>query len=129
MTFTCSATGIPPPEINWVRNGVPFDQRNIWVTLSDYSEQIYSTYACGENIFLVSRNLTLDNAMDGDSGTYTCVASNGNAVTPMVTQNFQLFVNGMFDITDMLVPNLGLRIQLLITHICSMFLPSCPHHL
>ena len=100
MTFTCSATGIPPPEINWVRNGVPFEQRNIWVTVSDYSEQAYST--SGENIFLVSRNLTLDNAMDADSGTYTCVASNGNAVTPMITQNFQLFVNGMSYIANFL---------------------------
>jgi len=75
-----------------MKNGVPFDQRNIWVTLSDYSEQIYTTSG-----FLVSRNLTLDNTMDADSGTYTCVASNGNAVTPMIMQNFKLLVNGMSD--------------------------------
>ena len=73
-----------------MKNGVPFDQRNIRITLSDYSEQIYTS-----NGFLVSRNLILESTMDADSGTYTCVASNGNALTPMITQNFKLLVNGM----------------------------------
>jgi len=92
VIFTCSATGIPPPEITWMRNGVPFS--NSQVTLSNPTMPgIYSTD--GGNIYFVSRNLTLDNTMDADSGTYTCVASNGNAVTPSVTQDFELFVNGM----------------------------------
>ena len=91
VTFTCSATGIPPPEITWMRNGVPFS--NTRVTLSDPTiPEIYSTN--GENVYSVSRNLTLDNTTDADSGIYTCVASNGNAVTPTVTQDFELFVNG-----------------------------------
>jgi len=92
VTFTCSATGIPPPEITWMKNGVPFT--NTRVTLSDPTmPELYSTD--GGNINFVSRNLTLDNTMDADSGTYTCVASNGNAVTLNVTQDFELFVNGM----------------------------------
>ena len=32
--------------------------------------------------------------MDADSGTYTCVASNGNTVDPTDVQNFELFVRG-----------------------------------
>ena len=48
----------------------------------------------GGNIYFVSRNLTLDNTMDADSGTYTCVASNGNDVDPTDVQNFGLFVRG-----------------------------------
>ena len=32
--------------------------------------------------------------MDADSGTYTCVASNGNAVDPTDVQDFELFVRG-----------------------------------
>ena len=32
--------------------------------------------------------------MDADSGTYTCVASNGNAVNLTDVQNFELFVRG-----------------------------------
>ena len=92
VIFTCSATGIPPPEIAWMRNGVPFS--NSRVTLSDPTiPELYSTD--GGNIYFVSRNLTLDNTLDAHSGTYTCVASNGNAVTPSVTQDFELFVNGM----------------------------------
>ena len=91
VTFTCSATGIPPPEITWTKNEVPFS--NARVTLSDPTmPELYSTL--GGIIFLVSRNLTLETTMDADSGTYSCVASNGNSVEPSVTQNFELFVNG-----------------------------------
>ena len=97
VTFTCSATGIPPPEITWTRNGVPFS--NARVTLSNPTmPELYPTD--GGNIFLVSRNLTLANTMDADSGTYTCVASNGNAVTPNDTQDSQLFVNGKLDMCN-----------------------------
>ena len=93
VTFTCSATGIPPPEITWMRNGAPFDQSNTRVILSDPTmPELFSTG--GGNIYFVSRNLTLDNTMDADSGTYTCVASNGNAVDPTDMQNFELFVRG-----------------------------------
>jgi len=55
--------------------------------------ELYSTD--GGKIYFVSRNLAIDNRMDANSGTYTCVASNGNAVTPNVTQGFELSVNGM----------------------------------
>ena len=76
-----------------MRNEAPFDQSNTRVTLSDPTMPVvFST--SGGNIYFVSRNLTLDNTMDADSGTYTCVASNGNAVTPTDTQNFELFVRG-----------------------------------
>ena len=80
-----------------MRNGVPFS--NSRVTLSDPTmPELYSTD--GGNIYFVSRNLTLDNTMDADSGTYTCVASNGNAVTPSVTQDFEVFVNGKLDLCN-----------------------------
>ena len=70
---------------------MPFS--NTRVTLSDPTmPEHYSTD--GGNIFLVSRNLSLDNATKTDSGTYTCVASNGNIVQQ--TQNFHLFVNCKF---------------------------------
>ena len=76
-----------------MRNGASFDQRNTRVILSDPTmPELFR--AGGEAIYFVSRNLTLDNTMDADSGTYTCVASNGNAVTPTDTQNFELFVRG-----------------------------------
>ena len=77
-----------------MRNGLPFDRRNTRVTLSNHSEEIFSTD--GGDTFLVSRNLTLANTMDDDSGIYTCVASNGSAVDLTDMQNFELFVRGNF---------------------------------
>ena len=103
VTFTCSATGIPPPEITWMRNGAPFDQSNTRVTLSDPTmPELFST--SGGNIYFVSRNLTLDNTMDADSGTYICVASNGNCVNPTDVQNFTLFVRGEITLLVGVVP-------------------------
>ena len=76
-----------------MRNGAPFDQSNTQVTLSDPTmPNLFSTG--GGNIYFVSRNLTLNNTTDADSGTYTCVASNGNDVDPTDVQNFTLFVRG-----------------------------------
>ena len=93
VTFTCSATGIPPPEITWMRNGAVFDESNTRVTLSDPSvPELYSTNE--GYVFLVSHNLTLDNTMDADTGTYTCVASNGNVMNQTDMQSFELTVKG-----------------------------------
>jgi len=90
VVFTCSATGIPPPEISWMRNGVPFNQTITQVTLSVPTvPELYSTDR--GDIYFVSRNLTLDSTMDSDSGAYTCVASNAAA---SVTQNLQLTIQG-----------------------------------
>ena len=94
VTFTCSATGIPPPEITWMRNGVVLDVSvDSRISLSNPSgPEAIST--AGGNISSVSHSLTISNTRDNDSDTYACVAPNGNAVTPSVTQIFELFVNG-----------------------------------
>ena len=91
VTFTCSATGIPPPEITWMRNGVILNESvDSRISLSDPE----TVPTGGGNIISVSHTLNISTTRDNDSGPYTCVASNGNAVTPNVTQDFRLFVNG-----------------------------------
>ena len=95
VIFMCSATGTPTPEITWMRNGVLLDENvHPRISLSNPSDsEAFPT--TGGNIYFVSRNLTISNTRDSDSDTYTCVASNGNARTPSVTQDFELIVQGM----------------------------------
>ena len=95
VIFMCSATGIPPPEITWMRNGVLLDDNvDPRISLSNPSDPEAFPTADG-NIYSVSRNLILSNTRDNDSDTYTCAASNGNARTPSVTRDFELVVQGM----------------------------------
>ena len=91
VTFVCVVVGIPAPRISFYQNGGIIDRStDMRITLTGNSEpQDFLT--SGGTVFLVSRNLTLDNTMDTDSGTYTCAASN---VAANVTRDFELIVQG-----------------------------------
>ena len=91
LTFICVVVGIPAPNISFYKNGVLLDQStDPRITLTDNSVPLDFLTSNG-TVFLVIRILTLDNTMDADSGTYTCVASNAAA---NVTRDFELFVQG-----------------------------------
>ena len=91
VTFVCVVVGIPAPNISFYQNGTLLDQSTDQrITLTDNSEPQDFQTATGA-LFRVSRNLTLDNTTDDDSGTYTCEASNAAA---NVTQDFDLVVQG-----------------------------------
>ena len=77
-----------------MRNGVVLDESvDSHISLGNPSDP-EPVLTPGGSISTVSRTLTISNTRDSDSDTYTCVAANGNAMTPNVTQNFELFVNG-----------------------------------
>ena len=94
VTFECRATGIPAPYINWYRNGVLLDEAmDSRISLSD---PVVTPPVTSDDVYEVYRNLTFNSTRDDDTDTYTCVAGNGNARMPNVTQDFELFVRGMF---------------------------------
>ena len=64
---------------------------NSRLTLGEPSQMMIPTPA--GNIYQVERTLTF-NTNGSDTDTYTCMASNINAVQPNATRNFTLFVQG-----------------------------------
>jgi len=106
VTFECIATGIPPPAIQWFRGGmlltpegvlgngqslVSIGELNSRLTLGEPSQMMLPTPA--GRIYQVERTLTFS-TNGSDTDTYTCMASNINAVQSVATQNFTLFVQG-----------------------------------
>ncbi|XP_011404665.2 PREDICTED: receptor-type tyrosine-protein phosphatase delta-like isoform X2 [Amphimedon queenslandica] len=84
VTFQCTGTGVPEPDITWYRNGVP-------ITDTRFSELTESMLDSSSLIYSVNGSLTLNNAYNTDTDTgYSCTATNtfGNA-----SDSFGLAVN------------------------------------
>ena len=96
--FECTATGIPGPNITWYNGSMS----------PEFNEELDSRVSLGVQttpqpvstpngtIFSVTRELTLSDTRDSDSGTYFCQASNGEEETLTVRMSFVLFIGGMF---------------------------------
>ena len=90
VTFVCTATGIPPPTIQWFRDGVLLSSG---VVLNEPSQTMVPATMGTGMIYQVERTVTFNTAAS-DTDTYTCEASNMNVVHPTTAQNFTLFVQG-----------------------------------
>ena len=94
ITFECTATGIPAPEITWLRNGMELnstsDPRITFETASTPMDIIRDD---GETVQEVTRNMTLSNTVDEDSGSYVCMATN---VAGSGSDTFEVIVQGMY---------------------------------
>ena len=88
VTFNCSATGIPPPTIQWLKNN------SILNVTANSSRFLLGNATVSETpgeVSMVTRMLTINNAMETDNGTYTCVANN-SAVSGEDQEDFELYV-------------------------------------
>ena len=93
VTFVCSATGIPPPTILWLRGDLLLDPIMNDTVNSRFLLSNAIVSMAPREVSTVTRMLTLNNAMDSDNGTYTCQANN-TAVGGEDQEDFELFVQG-----------------------------------
>jgi hypothetical protein len=94
ITYMCMATGIPAPDIRWMRGSMTLDPENnsslaqrIELGSPDMDEPQRSVAS-------VMRTLTINNTMEGDAGSYSCVATNV-AEGGTDEETFELFVQGI----------------------------------
>ena len=88
VTFTCTATGIPPPTIEWMREGEMLTNTSLGSRLTLGDASVTDTPG---NVSEVTRMLTISNAMDDDSENYTCEANN-DAEGGKDSEEFELLV-------------------------------------
>ena len=93
VTFMCTATGIPAPDIQWMRESMTLDPANN----SSLAQRIeLSSPVVDEpegSVASVTRTVTISDTMEGDRGNYSCVAMN-IAEGGTDEEAFELFIQG-----------------------------------
>ena len=101
VTFECTATGIPDPEIIWRKNGMAFNSSVPRVTIGSMPTIVQVMRdSDNETVFEVTQTLTLNTTMDSDSGMYECVAMNN---VGQDSSFFELIVQGDYYCYSMVV--------------------------
>ena len=95
VTFQCSATGFPPPTIQWFRAGqVLNSSTDSRISISD--NLLIESSLIG--VSATRRTLTIANVMASDTATdYSCTASN-DATGGMDSESFEVLVQGMLNL-------------------------------
>ena len=81
ISITCSARGIPPPSIRFLRGGVELNrtggESGVGMDLASRVQlgEGLSSVFMNEGTFMVSRMLTIFNVAQEDAGDFTCEAS------------------------------------------------------
>ena len=101
ITIPCSARGIPPPSIRFLRGGVELNRTGggsgvgtdlaSRVQLGDESSSVFMD----DGVFMVSRMLTIFSVAEEDAGNFTCEASSmipELAFSPSDSRVFELVV-------------------------------------
>ena len=99
VNFECNATGIPAPEIQFFLGNSLLDSNfNERFSLLDPTMETIdiSDSGSGELVYLVTRQLSINNTLDADSNNYSCVASNANVRQPVDSVEFELVVRGKY---------------------------------
>ena len=93
LTFECTATGIPAPEITWLRDGVELNSiSDPRINFGIASRPIDVSRDDNETVLEVTCTLTLANAVDEDSGSYVCMAT---SIAGSGNDTFEGIVQGM----------------------------------
>ena len=76
LKFECTATGIPAPEITWLRDGVELNSTSDpRINFGIASDPMAISRDDNETVLEVTCTLTLASAVDEDSGSYVCMAT------------------------------------------------------